>query len=72
MAHASTTATVLAALSTLHSQLVEDDGFCGYAGSEEQTQELLTELWGLVESWKRQSPEELIEAWYENYLWATT
>lgn len=64
MALPSTTATVLTALTTLHSQLIDDDAFCGYDGGPEATTRLLTELWDCVESWHQQSASDLVDAWY--------
>ena len=64
MALPCTTATVLAALTALHGSLIDDDAFCGYDGGPEATTRLLSELWGLVESWKQQSVTDLVDAWY--------
>ena len=61
----STTATVLDALTALHGHLSNDDAFCGYDGGPEATARLLVELWGVVETWKQQTSDDLVDAWFE-------
>ena len=68
MALPSTTTTVLTALTLLHGHRCEDDHFCGYDGGPEATARLLSELWGLVETWRHQSAADLVVAWYDAAL----
>jgi hypothetical protein len=47
---------------------VDDSGFCGYLDDHEGTTQLLNELWDLYYApfHRAETPEELVNAWYEN------
>jgi|688.fasta_scaffold60228_8 hypothetical protein len=59
---------VLTALLQLNEQLRQDDAFCGYLDDHAGTGRLLAELWDLYYAHmdRPESPEQLVDAWYEN------
>ncbi len=59
---------VLTALLQVHTQIIDDDGFCGYIDDSKGTEQLHNELWDLYYApfQRAETPEELVNAWYEN------
>jgi hypothetical protein len=59
---------VLTALLQLNEQLRQEDAFCGYLDDHAGTARLLAELWDLYYAHmdRPESPEQLVDAWYEN------
>jgi len=59
---------VLTALLQVHTQIVDDYGFCGYIDDADGTARLLAELWDLYYApfHRAETPEELVNAWYES------